>query len=152
VQSAKDRAIAENGICRKGPAGGERSRKALPHSGPGATAEGGTSSGGTAMLKRLGRMQTTLRKRTALSGVGVHSGDVVNLTLHPAEADCGISFLRTDVEPERDREIPARREHVRATDHCTTIGVHGVSVSTVEHLMAALSALEIDNALIEIDG
>jgi hypothetical protein len=50
------------------------------------------------MLKRLGRMQTTLRRQTALSGVGVHSGEMVHLTLLPADAGCGVTFTRTDLE------------------------------------------------------
>jgi UDP-3-O-[3-hydroxymyristoyl] N-acetylglucosamine deacetylase len=102
------------------------------------------------MLKRLGRMQTTLRRQTALSGVGVHSGEMVHMTLLPAEAGCGVSFTRTDLED--GRSIPADHRFVCTTDHSTSIAMNGASIATIEHLMAALSALEVDNAVIEVDG
>jgi UDP-3-O-[3-hydroxymyristoyl] N-acetylglucosamine deacetylase len=96
--------------------------------------------------------QSTLRKRAKVSGIGVHSGREVSITLHPAEADSGVTFFRTNAEDGRDREIPANYRHVNATDLCTTVGVPGASVATIEHLMAALSALDVDNATVEIDG
>ena len=96
--------------------------------------------------------QSTLRRRAKVSGIGVHSGREVSVTLHPAEAGSGVTFVRTNVEDGRDCTIPATFRHVSATDFCTTVGVPGASVATVEHLMAALSALEIDNATVEIDG
>ncbi len=74
------------------------------------------------------------------------------MTLHPAEADCGIYFNRTNLEDGRDREIPADFRYVNATDLCTSIGVSGASVATIEHLMATLRALDIDNCAIEVDG
>jgi UDP-3-O-[3-hydroxymyristoyl] N-acetylglucosamine deacetylase len=103
------------------------------------------------MVGQRGR-QSTLRRRAKVSGIGVHSGREVSVTLHPAEADTGVTFFRTNAEDGRDREIPANYRHVNATDLCTTVGVPGASVATIEHLMAALSALDIDNATIEIDG
>jgi UDP-3-O-[3-hydroxymyristoyl] N-acetylglucosamine deacetylase len=104
------------------------------------------------MAKRRNGVQTTLRNRASLSGVGVHSGQVVSMTLHPAEANSGIAFYRTNLDDGRDQEIPADHRFVSSTDLCTAVGVSGASVSTIEHLMATLRALEIDNCLIEIDG
>ena len=104
------------------------------------------------MAKRRNGVQTTLRSRAMLSGVGVHSGQVVSMTLHPAEADSGIAFYRTNLDDGRDQEIPADHRLVSSTDLCTAVGVSGASVSTIEHLMATLRALEVDNCLIEIDG
>ena len=104
------------------------------------------------MAKRRVGMQTTLRQRAALSGIGVHSGQSVSVTLHPAEADSGIYFYRTNLDEGRDCEIPADVRYVSATDLCTTVGVPGASVATIEHLMATLRALEIDNVMVEIDG
>lgn len=96
--------------------------------------------------------QTTLAERTFLEGVGVHSGKPVSLVIHPAEADHGIVFLRTDTENDAC-EIPAHYSHVKDTRLCTVVG-HSTrgSVSTIEHLMAAFSGLGIDNALVEVDG
>ncbi len=102
------------------------------------------------MLKRLGRMQTTLRRQAALSGVGVHSGETVHLTLLPAEAGSGITFIRTDLED--GGTIPADHRFVATTENSTRLAANGASVATVEHLMATLRALEIDNAIVEIDG
>jgi UDP-3-O-[3-hydroxymyristoyl] N-acetylglucosamine deacetylase len=104
------------------------------------------------MARRRNGAQTTLKNRATLSGVGVHSGQDVSVTLHPAEADCGIYFNRTNLDDGRDREIPADYRYVNATDLCTTIGVSGASVATIEHLMATLRALDIDNCMVEIDG
>jgi UDP-3-O-[3-hydroxymyristoyl] N-acetylglucosamine deacetylase len=96
--------------------------------------------------------QTTLRGSAVVSGIGVHTGHPVSLTLHPADIDSGIVFVRTGADGRRDREIAAHVSQVSATDLCTTIGVNDSSVGTIEHLMAALRALDIDNVLVEIDG
>ena len=97
--------------------------------------------------------QTTLRDHTALSGVGVHSGLPVTLTFHPADAGTGIRFLRTHIEGRQDREIPAEMSAVTATEFATVLGdAAGPLVSTAEHVLAALSGLGVDNALVEIDG
>lgn len=96
--------------------------------------------------------QSTLRRRASLSGIGVHSGLQVSLTLHPAEADSGVTFVRARPDSIGDCEIPANYRHVSATDLCTAVGVDEVSVATIEHLMSALSALDIDNVTVEIDG
>lgn len=104
------------------------------------------------MATRRNGAQTTLANRVVLSGVGVHSGHAASVTLHPAEADSGIYFYRTNLDDGQDREIPADFRHVSATDLCTTIGVSGASVATIEHLMATLRGMEIDNCMIEVDG
>lgn len=104
------------------------------------------------MARRRSGAQTTLKNQVSLSGVGVHSGREASVTLHPAEADCGVYFSRTDLDDGRDREIPADFRYVNATDLCTTIGVSGASVATIEHLMATLRGLDIDNCMVEVDG
>ncbi len=96
--------------------------------------------------------QSTLRRTASLSGIGVHSGKAVSVTLHPAEPDSGITFVRTGIDGSADHQVPANFRHVSATDLCTVVAVPGASVATVEHLLAALSALEVDNAVVEIDG
>ena len=96
--------------------------------------------------------QKTLRGIAQCTGVGVHSGEKVTLRLLPAEADTGIVFLRTDLK-NGARTISARWDTVVETQLCTVIGnAHGGKVATIEHLMAALRAADIDNALIEVDG
>ncbi len=97
--------------------------------------------------------QTTLRKRAVLSGNGVHSNAPVQIVLHPSEADSGIAFLRTGLPDGGSRRIEAKWSRVSATDLCTVLGDASLgSVSTVEHLMAALVGLGVDNVTIEIDG
>ena len=97
--------------------------------------------------------QTTLRKRCVLTGNGVHSNAPVTLILHPAEPDSGIVFLRTNLPDGATRRIDAKWSRVSATDLCTVLGdVSLGSVSTVEHLLAALAGLGVDNVLIEVDG
>jgi UDP-3-O-[3-hydroxymyristoyl] N-acetylglucosamine deacetylase len=97
--------------------------------------------------------QTTLRDHTGLCGVGIHSGLSVTLTLHPADADTGLRFIRTHVDGWQDREIPADMSAVTATEFATVLGdASGPLVSTAEHVLAALSGLGVDNAVIEIDG
>jgi UDP-3-O-[3-hydroxymyristoyl] N-acetylglucosamine deacetylase len=99
------------------------------------------------------RGQKTLKERVSLSGIGVHRGRPVTMTLCPADADTGISFLRTNVPGFPDFEIPARAASVSSTELCTILGnVRSGSVATVEHLLSALVGLEIDNCLVEIDG
>lgn len=97
--------------------------------------------------------QTTLAHRVEIAGIGVHSGKPASVILHPAEVNSGIVFLRTGLESGVDRLIPARHTLVSATELCTIIGdTSAGAVSTIEHLLAALSGLNVDNALIEIDG
>ena len=97
--------------------------------------------------------QTTLRQLTAVSGVGVHSGAPATLTMLPAEADTGIVFIRCGVDGQPDREIRANVRAVTATEFATVLGdATGPLCSTAEHVLAALSGLGVDNAVIEIDG
>src|SRR3979409_2014063 len=97
--------------------------------------------------------QTTLRQQTAVSGIGVHSGLPATLTILPAEADAGIVFVRCGVGGQPDREVRAHFRAVTATEFQTVLGdAHGPLCSTAEHVLAALSGLGIDNAVIEIDG
>ena len=96
-------------------------------------------------------MQRTLKGTVRFAGIGLHQGRVVRMAVHPASADYGIWFRRTDRDG--DALIPARWDAVTATTLCTEIGnAAGARVSTVEHLMAALAGTGIHNALIEIDG
>lgn len=96
--------------------------------------------------------QKTLKTRISCSGVGLHTGRRVTLTIGPAATDTGIRFKRIDPAG-MGAVIPARWDHVVDTKLCTVIGnADGVVISTVEHLMAAFSGLGIDNAMIEIDG
>ena len=97
--------------------------------------------------------QTTLRKRAVLTGNGVHSNAPVQLVLHPSEADSGIVFLRTGLRDGGSRRIDAKWSRVSATDLCTVLGdVSLGSVSTVEHLLAALAGLGVDNVTVEVNG
>src|SRR5262249_27074462 len=100
-----------------------------------------------------GGRQTTLRDHTALTGVGVHSGLPVTLTFHPADAGTGLRFIRTRVDGRRECEIPADMDAVTATEFATVLGdASGPLASTAEHVLAALSGLGVDNAVVEIDG
>jgi len=97
--------------------------------------------------------QTTLQVDATVTGIGVHSGLPVTLTIHPADADTGIVFLRTGIEGSPDREIRADVRAVTATEFATVLGDReGPLCSTAEHVLAALSGLGVDNAMIEIDG
>jgi UDP-3-O-[3-hydroxymyristoyl] N-acetylglucosamine deacetylase len=101
---------------------------------------------------KLGK-QTTLRVDAAVTGIGVHSGLPATLTLHPADAGTGIVFLRTGLEGRPDREIRADVRSVTATEFATVLGdPSGPLCSTAEHVLAALSGLGVDNAIVEIDG
>lgn len=98
------------------------------------------------------RRQASLAQAVSLEGVGLHSGIVVKLTLKPAPAHTGIVFIRTDIT-DRDRRIFARPDAVSDITRCTTLSnAAGVSIATVEHLMAALAASGVDNVIIEMDG
>src|SRR5262245_32735582 len=97
--------------------------------------------------------QTTLRDRTALFGVGIHSGLPVTLAIHPADAGTGLRFIRTRIDGQQDREIAADMSAVTATEFATVLGDDsGPLVSTAEHVLAALAGLGVDNAVVEIDG
>lgn len=98
------------------------------------------------------QLQNTLKSQVVFEGVGLHSGASVRLVVRPAKAGFGIWFRRTDIEL-GDAMVPALWSHVDRTPLCTRLeNRSGVSVSTVEHLMATLAGTGIHNALIEIDG
>jgi UDP-3-O-[3-hydroxymyristoyl] N-acetylglucosamine deacetylase len=97
--------------------------------------------------------QTTLRVDASVTGIGVHSGLPATLTLHPADANSGIIFVRTGLKGRPDREIRADVRAVTATEFATVLGdPSGPLCSTAEHVLAALSGLGVDNAVVEIDG
>ncbi|MBV9348518.1 MAG: UDP-3-O-acyl-N-acetylglucosamine deacetylase [Pseudolabrys sp.] len=97
--------------------------------------------------------QTTLREPATVFGIGVHSGLSATLTLHPAEADSGIVFVRAATDEHPEREILADVRAVKATEFQTVLGdSSGPLCSTSEHLLAALRGLGVDNVLIELDG
>jgi len=97
-----------------------------------------------------GIRQRTLKNVIRATGVGLHTGAQVLLTLRPAAPDSGVVFVRTDLEPAV--RIPARMDAVGGTRLATTLGCEGASVGNVEHLLAALSGLGIDNVLVEVDA
>lgn len=94
--------------------------------------------------------QTTLRKEVRCSGVGLHSGQKVEMILKPAPADTGVIFSLS-TKSGRQVVVPEPGKVV-GTGLATTLGTAGAKVSTVEHLLAALVGLEIDNVLVEVDG
>jgi UDP-3-O-[3-hydroxymyristoyl] N-acetylglucosamine deacetylase len=97
-------------------------------------------------------LQHTVNAPVRFAGLGVHSGQHVNVTISPAAADAGIAFLRTDVA-DRDPRIAARADRVVETRLGTVIANEaGVKVSTIEHLMAAFCGLGVDNAIVSLDG
>lgn len=97
-------------------------------------------------------MRKTLKSEITLTGVGVHSGERVTMTLAPAEAGTAIRFVRVDV-PMDVQVVPARYDLVSDTMLCTKLtNEHGVSVGTVEHVMAALAGCGVTDALIALDG
>ena len=101
------------------------------------------------------RRQHTLGQSVSLDGIGVHTAQPARVTLHPADEDAGLVFHRTGLPARGERFIPALSRNVVSTALATRLAPEGDSeagVGTVEHVLAALSALGIDNALIEVDG
>jgi UDP-3-O-[3-hydroxymyristoyl] N-acetylglucosamine deacetylase len=92
--------------------------------------------------------QRTLKNVIRATGVGLHTGEKVYLTLRPARPDTGIIFRRIDIDP--PVEVPARPENVGDTRLSTTLESNGVRISTVEHLMSAFAGLGIDNAYVDL--
>ena len=95
------------------------------------------------------RQRTILREVNA-AGIGLHSGELIWITIKPSGVGSGVVFRRKDLTPFKDISVSSAR--VINTNLASTIDEKGVSISTVEHLMAALSGLGIDNVLIEITG
>ncbi len=96
------------------------------------------------------RRQQTIGQAVQLEGIGVHTGQVATLTIRPASPGSGIVFARVDL-PGATR-VPARLDYVTATELGTSLGADGVEILTVEHVLAALAALEVDNAILELHG
>lgn len=92
--------------------------------------------------------QRTLKNVIRATGVGLHTGEKVYLTLRPAAPDTGIVFRRVDLDPPVD--VPARPENVGDTRLSTTLEIDHVKISTVEHLMSAFAGLGIDNAFVDL--
>jgi UDP-3-O-[3-hydroxymyristoyl] N-acetylglucosamine deacetylase len=92
--------------------------------------------------------QRTLRNRISASGVGLHSGARIDMTLHPAPVDTGIVFRRSDLTPSVD--IPARATQVGDTRLGTVLAQQDTRVSTIEHLMSAMAGLGVDNCVVEL--
>jgi len=101
---------------------------------------------------RAQEFQHTLQGPAIFAGVGVHTGAYTRVAVRPAPTNSGIVFVRTDVT-DRDNRVPATGEAVTKTQLGTVIeNAASVSVSTIEHLMAALVMLGVDNAIVELDG
>ncbi len=98
----------------------------------------------------MSNKQTTIKKQTTLEGVGIHTGNKVKLTFKPATADFGYVFKRIDMI--NQPEIEALSKYVVDTQRGTTLEKDGVKLKTIEHVLAALVGLEIDNVIIEING
>jgi len=94
--------------------------------------------------------QHTVGKIASLSGTALHTGDKVTLKLHPAPVDHGIKFKRKDLQDEPT--IDAKIENLKTVERATTIGEGSVRVHTVEHILSALSAMGVDNAIVEMDA
>jgi UDP-3-O-[3-hydroxymyristoyl] N-acetylglucosamine deacetylase len=98
------------------------------------------------------KLQKTIKEPIELQGIGLHNGVKVNVCIKPAEINSGIIFKRTDLDNEKNT-IQANYKNVNSPILCTKIkNSHGVSVSTIEHLMAAFYGEEVDNAVIEINA
>lgn len=95
-------------------------------------------------------LQRTIAKKVSVTGIGLHSGRKVTLTMHPAPADHGIQFRRTDLP--NAPTLKASVETVGATENATTLGRGENCIHTVEHLMATLYGFGINNVLCEVDG
>src|SRR5947207_8765373 len=95
-------------------------------------------------------IQQTLAKSAGFSGTSLHTGEKVSLKLHPAPADHGIKFKRKDLADEPT--IDAKIDNLKMVERATTIGEGSMRVHTVEHVLAALSAMGVDNAVVEMDA
>src|SRR5438477_2480055 len=95
-------------------------------------------------------LQYTVGKTASLSGTSLHTGEKVTLKLHPAPVDHGIKFRRKDLQDEPI--IDAKIDNLKMVERATTIGEGSVRVHTVEHVLAALSAMDVDNAVVEMDA
>lgn len=101
-------------------------------------------------LKIIKRKQNTINEPVFFSGIGIHTGNQVDLRFCPAKENTGIVFKRIDLPSQP--VIPARLEYVQNTARSTTIGINEVQIHTVEHVLAAIKAFRIDNLIIEISN
>jgi UDP-3-O-[3-hydroxymyristoyl] N-acetylglucosamine deacetylase len=101
-------------------------------------------------FSQISPYQSTIRKKVHSSGVGLHTGKQINLSLIPAEANSGIRFVRKDLGT--ITPIPAFMNRVVDTTMATTISEGNISIATTEHLLAAINGLSIDNIIVEVDG
>ena len=95
-------------------------------------------------------LQRTISKPVSLSGIGLHTGTTCNMTFKPAPENHGIKFIRADLGG--NPEIPATADNVVDISRGTTLGIGEAKVHTVEHVLAAIVGLQIDNIKIELDG
>jgi len=95
-------------------------------------------------------MQKTLQEEVSLSGIGLHTGKEVKLTIKPAKENTGFVFVRTDLEGHP--QVEADVNYVVATERGTTLEKLGVKINTCEHLLAALVGCDIDNAILEMNA
>ena len=101
-------------------------------------------------MDEMNTKQRTIKSEVTISGIGLHTGKSVTLTLRPAPENHWFKFRRIDLEGQPLVAVDA--DNVTDTSRGTTISEHGASISTIEHLMAALIGLQIDNVLIDLDG
>ncbi len=94
--------------------------------------------------------QHTIKKPVTMTGVGLHTGVQTTMTFKPAPDNYGIRFRRVDVGG--NPEIPADVDHVIGVERGTTIGIGDVRIHTVEHVLAAIVGLQVDNVIIELDN
>lgn len=124
-----------------------RARRAAAHQEAGRPTQG---AGRARALHQQTLHQQTLKNSIHCSGIGLHSGASVSMTLHPGEAGSGIAFRRSDLPGAP--AIPADWRHAVEAPLCTSLASGDVTVATVEHLLSALAGMGIDNALVELDG
>ena len=98
----------------------------------------------------MSEKQKTLGKEVSLSGIGLHTGRQVNLTMKPAKKNTGFVFVRTDLEGHP--QVEADVNYVTTTERGTTLEKLGVKIHTCEHLLAALVGMDIDNAILEMNS
>jgi UDP-3-O-[3-hydroxymyristoyl] N-acetylglucosamine deacetylase / 3-hydroxyacyl-[acyl-carrier-protein] dehydratase len=113
----------------------------------------GRSPGSPEKINKILKMiekQRTIKEPVTLSGVGLHSGKTVTITFRPSAENTGIRFLRTDLDEEL--YIEADANYVSDTSRGTTLEKEGVKILTVEHVLAAVTGLNIDNVIIETDS
>ncbi|MBO7192161.1 MAG: UDP-3-O-acyl-N-acetylglucosamine deacetylase [Bacteroidales bacterium] len=96
------------------------------------------------------QLQQTLKNSYSFEGKGLHTGKIAKMTIHPAPADTGIRFRRTDIG--EDAFVDALAENVSSTARSTTISCGKASVTTIEHVLSALTGMGVDNAIIDIDN